>query len=312
MPRFTIVVPAYNAEATLGETLEAILAQTFDDWECMVVDDGSTDATHALADGFASHDARLRVLAQENRGTAGAYNTGVGAASGEYIVLCSADDLLLPNHLVEMARLIADEPWHEIYSCNGYLLYPDGERRLRYEDAEWQERRSLTFAQVAAGCFFSVGAVCHRDALLEAGGFRVGVFGEDYDLWLRMMASGSTHCYTPVAIAVHRVSESQKSSMRQRVLESDLEILEHLLACGELTESDARAVQAETAVRETRLVEARMGATLQQGSTRVAALLQRVFGVRLGAAVLQGMHRVSWVFRPLRVGLARRRARNGR
>src|SRR5258708_1668380 len=98
-PRFSVVVPAYGAAMTLPETLDAILSQTFTDWECVVVDDGSTDETLRIANEFAARDRRIRAIHQENKGTAGAYNTGVGAARGQLIVICSADDVLLPEHL---------------------------------------------------------------------------------------------------------------------------------------------------------------------------------------------------------------------
>ena len=107
MPRFSVVVPAYNAESTLAETLDAIIAQTFADWECVVVDDGSTDGTLSLATGYAEKDSRVRVLHQGNQGSAGAYNTGVRAASGQFVVMCSADDILLPEHLSEMSASTA-------------------------------------------------------------------------------------------------------------------------------------------------------------------------------------------------------------
>ncbi|MDO9107773.1 MAG: glycosyltransferase family 2 protein, partial [Coriobacteriia bacterium] len=85
MQRFSIIVPAYNAEATLAETLEAIIGQEYADWECIVVDDGSTDGTLDLARRFAKREARVRVIHQQNRGSAGAYNTGAREAAGEWI-----------------------------------------------------------------------------------------------------------------------------------------------------------------------------------------------------------------------------------
>ena len=80
-PRFSVTVPAYNAERTLAETLESVLAQTFRDWELVVVDDGSTDGTRALAEHFAARDPRVRVFTQENRGSGGAYNAAVAPSA---------------------------------------------------------------------------------------------------------------------------------------------------------------------------------------------------------------------------------------
>lgn len=95
----TVVVPAYNATATLGETLSALSAQTHRDFEIVVIDDGSTDHTVALAEAHARTDPRIRVVRQINRGLAGARNSGIAAARGEIIGFCDADDLWRPEKL---------------------------------------------------------------------------------------------------------------------------------------------------------------------------------------------------------------------
>ncbi|KAA2314349.1 glycosyltransferase [Pseudooceanicola sediminis] len=97
MPKATIVVPAYNVAATLQETLRSLLAQTYGDFEVVVVDDGSVDDTVAIARGLG--DARIRIVSQDNRGLAGARNTGIAAARGDYIGFCDADDLWRPGKL---------------------------------------------------------------------------------------------------------------------------------------------------------------------------------------------------------------------
>lgn len=94
----SIVVPAFNVAATLSQTLNSLLAQTFDDFEIVVVDDGSTDATPKILNRYAV-DPRVRVLSQRNRGLAGARNTGIDAARGSFIGFCDADDLWEPGKL---------------------------------------------------------------------------------------------------------------------------------------------------------------------------------------------------------------------
>lgn len=92
MPRASIVVPAYNSADTLPATLESLLAQTFPDFEIVIVNDGSTDETEAVALAYAA-DPRVSVVTQANRGLAGARNTGIAAAKGAYVGFCDADDL---------------------------------------------------------------------------------------------------------------------------------------------------------------------------------------------------------------------------
>lgn len=98
MPRASIVVPAYNSARSLPATLDALLAQSFDDFEIVVVNDGSTDPTLPVAQAYEA-DPRVRVVSQANRGLAGARNTGIAAASGAFIGFCDADDLWVADKL---------------------------------------------------------------------------------------------------------------------------------------------------------------------------------------------------------------------
>jgi glycosyltransferase involved in cell wall biosynthesis len=98
MPLVTIVVPAFNVVKTLRETLNSLQAQTFEDFEVLIVDDGSTDATAKIANTFHC-DPRIRLVTQRNRGLAGARNSGIAAAKGSLIGFCDADDLWEPHKL---------------------------------------------------------------------------------------------------------------------------------------------------------------------------------------------------------------------
>lgn len=107
MCRASIIVPAYNAEKFIAETLQSILAQTWSDFECLVIDDGSTDNTVAMVRTFT--DPRIRVIVQENfGGPARPRNVGLDQASGDYIFIFDADDLMAPNK-VELAIKALDE-----------------------------------------------------------------------------------------------------------------------------------------------------------------------------------------------------------
>lgn len=229
-PLFSVVVPAYNAAATLAETLDGMLSQTFSDWECVVVDDGSTDATPAIAQGYCDRDGRFRLIRQANAGTAGAYRTGLEAAKADLLVICAADDFLRPEHLAAMDKLIRDNPDYDIYSSNGeYLFQETLTRRGVYLEPKWQVRRSLPLETVIADCFYSVGVVFRRSVLELTGGHRLGVYVDDYDLWLRAMVHGARHLYTPRALSVHRISGFQQSADLARVFASNIEVYENLL-----------------------------------------------------------------------------------
>lgn len=266
MVRFSVVVPAYNAQDTLAETLQAVLAQTYADWECVVVDDGSTDDTQAVARRFADADPRFTLVSQENRGTGGAYNAGARAAMGEWIAICSADDILLPSHLATMAQAIEDSPGYDIYSCNGYYWAPDGGSTLVYAGARDAETRPWSLEDVLRASFFSVGACYRRELHGEVGGYREDVFGEDYDFWLRTMSRGARHLYVDTPLAMHRRSDTQKSASLVRAYESDISSIAAVLASGHLEPAQADAARA--AIRHRR--------RLLFGLTKVGGALTRI------------------------------------
>jgi len=101
---FSVVVPTYNAEAHVRHTLDSVLAQTFADWECVCVDDGSTDGSGAILDEYAAKDPRFRVIHQKNGGEGAARNAGLDAASGEMVAFLDSDDAWHPESL----RLFAE------------------------------------------------------------------------------------------------------------------------------------------------------------------------------------------------------------
>lgn len=250
VPRFSVVVPAFEAASTLAETLDAILAQTFGDWECIVVDDGSNDDTLGIASAYAGSHPRIRVVHQDNQGTAGAYNAGVSSATGSFVALCSADDILLPEHLARMSAFIDGEAGYDIYSSNGYFWVPGDSRELCYGPEEGERIHSLELGDIIRRCFYSVGAVYRRDLFAAVGGYRLGVYGEDYDFWLRAMASGARHRYLPEPLSLHRMSPSQKSARLETVYRSDMRLVSDLRRDFQLSAADSRAVDESIQERE--------------------------------------------------------------
>ena len=255
MPRFSIVVPAYNAESTLTETLDAILAQSFGGWECVVVDDGSNDETLRIASAYARSDSRIRVIHQNNLGTAGAYDAGVSSATGDFVALCSADDILLPEHLSKMSDFIGFEDGYDIYSSNGYFWRPDDSRELVYGPGQRESIHSLELGDVIRNCFYSVGAVYRRRLFTDIGGYRLDVFGEDYDFWLRAMASGARHRYLPEPLSLHKVSTTRKSASLETVYRSDIRLVTDLRRDFALSAEDCRAVDERVLERESLIAQ---------------------------------------------------------
>lgn len=121
----TIVVPAFNVATTLAETLTSLLAQTYQNFEIIVVDDGSSDETLQIAKSFTS-DERVRIVRQPNRGLAGARNSGISNAMGAYIGFCDADDLWEPRKLETHVRHLEADPFIGISYSGSQLMHDDG------------------------------------------------------------------------------------------------------------------------------------------------------------------------------------------
>jgi glycosyltransferase involved in cell wall biosynthesis len=105
----SIIVPAYNSEKTIRRCLDSILAQTYTDWECLVIDDGSTDDTPAICDEYAAADSRFRVFHKQNGGVSSARNVGLDNAIGQWVTFCDSDDWVFPCWLTNYMENLSPE-----------------------------------------------------------------------------------------------------------------------------------------------------------------------------------------------------------
>ena len=116
MPKISVIMPVYNVELYLRECLDSVRAQSFTDWECICVDDGSTDASPAILDEYAAKDSRFRVINCEHTNAGAARNAGLDIAQGEYLSFLDSDDVFAPQMLEVMAEVL-DETSADIVSC---------------------------------------------------------------------------------------------------------------------------------------------------------------------------------------------------
>lgn len=118
MPQVSIIIPVYNVEKYLPECIESIIAQDFSDFECLLVDDGSTDGSGALCDSYAARDSRIKVFHQQNQGVSAARNRGIAEAMGEWISFVDSDDWLDCSYLSDLlSAQIAD------WIISGYTIH---------------------------------------------------------------------------------------------------------------------------------------------------------------------------------------------
>jgi GT2 family glycosyltransferase len=305
-PRFSIAMPAYNAEGLIGRAIDSVLAQTYSDWELVVVDDGSTDTTAQIVRTYAEHDDRIHLVQQQNVGCGGARDAAIRASSGVYVLRFDADDELLPEYLEAMEAFISANPGYDIYSCNGWHVYPDGSRRLARPGEFYEVERSFTLEEMFTATHIFTIAVFTRELFDRIGGIRPDVYCEDLDFWLRAFAAGATHRYTPQPLAVYYVSDSQMTADVCKVCESRITIYQRLIDEGALT--PAQIDIARAAVERTRQDE-----WIYTRRTAVKDGFTRALGPRAGEWISGAMHKSAAIFRPAVARLAslvRRRERH--
>ncbi len=221
MPTFSIISSVYDHEAYVRQAVESVLAQTFTDWELILINDGSTDKSPALIDALANRDGRIKPVHQANSGVAEARNRGIAMARGEWIAYLDSDDLWFPHTLQTYAAYLRQRS--DTQFLFGYMHRLRAERVSRLP-APWVSGPART-VDLFRRIFMAPTAVCHQRALVNnVGGFdRMMPACEDYDLFLRM----SMHCdLEPLgaAIGLHRRHErnlSQRSG-RSQVVEAQM------------------------------------------------------------------------------------------
>lgn len=243
-PTFSIVTAAYNSQATLGDTVVSVLAQTLGDFEHLIVDDGSTDGTLELARSFAEADPRIRVLTRPNGGTGAARNTGLEAARGDWLVLLDADDMMLPCYLERQARFIGENPGFDIYSCNGIYLMPGGSRLTIWRGPAYARVRRYTLEDILRRNRIFIMATVRAESVRAVGGFGSMRRAEDIDLWLRMLASGARHVYNPAKLGEYRIVSGSSSTDEVGIAESVLASVSGLHDREDLDDRRRAAVEA--------------------------------------------------------------------
>lgn len=216
-PLVSVIIPAFNAEATLGEALQSAAAQSYPRLEIIIVDDGSIDRTGGIAGDFCASEPRARFLRTPNRGVAAARNAGIEAASGEYLAFLDADDLWHPRKLEMQVETALAAPGagfvYTLYKridCSGKEV-PAPPQMSVQGHAFW---RHLYWNFVGSGSSILV----RKEALAEIGGFNESLHGcEDYLVQLQLAAKYPIAC-VPEVLVYYRQRPSSASADSRRML----------------------------------------------------------------------------------------------
>ncbi len=182
-PKVSVIVTCFDLGRYLDEAVDSVLAQTLQDFEIIIVDDGSTEPeTRALLDGY--RRPRTRVLRIDHRGLAAARNAGIARARGAYLCALDADDRLRPSCLEKMARVLDEEP--SVAFVSSWL------RAFGTEEWDWQPERCDLPALLSENTVLTA-ALVRREAVLGVGGYDTAMPAqgdEDWDLWLTLVERG--------------------------------------------------------------------------------------------------------------------------
>lgn len=187
-PRFSVVVPLYNKAPYVRKALDSIVSQTFTDWECIVIDDGSTDGSAAICEEYLNNITHQtsHIIHQKNAGVAAARNNGVAASEGEYVCFLDADDWWEDTYLEEMDRLIQEYPDAGLYATN-YVYYKPGKTHVALKLGRGYMNYPEAYLHSDAMPVWTGAACMPRKVFDEMGGFPEGIkIGEDFLLWAKI------------------------------------------------------------------------------------------------------------------------------
>src|SRR5271157_2678892 len=171
-PRVSVALPVYNCERYVAEAIESILAQTFTDFEFLIVDDGSSDGTLPILHRFAARDSRIRVISRPNTGIVGARNEALGLARGELIAVMDSDDVALPERFEVQVRYLDENPDCVMIGSRVLVIDSDGDPLIVLPTPLSHEEIEDGFLNFRGQLVHHSTTMIRRRSLLEIGGYR--------------------------------------------------------------------------------------------------------------------------------------------
>jgi glycosyltransferase involved in cell wall biosynthesis len=214
-PLISVIMPVYNGEKFLRETIDSVLNQTWRDYEFIIVNDGSSDTTQQIIDSY--DDKRVvPVCVNPNQGVSNARNKGVDLAKGKFIAFCDADDIYDPSRLQTQLDFLQNHP--DVDICSSYfIVFENDQEVLVQHPVTDQEIKEHFFTENCIGqpCVMAKSSLFRQhkyNPALQAS--------EDYDLWTRMAAAGAVFANIPQPLVKHRLHPAQASKAKSKLLDA--------------------------------------------------------------------------------------------
>ncbi len=192
-PVVSVVMPVYNTAGYVAQTIDALLAQTFRDFELLILNDGSTDDTLAIVQAYAKRDPRVRVISRDNKGIVASRNELIAECRGKYMAANDADDLSVPDRLEKQVAYMEAHPECVLLGSRVIVMDPFGsptyitEHKLTHDEIEKE-----LLGNGGGWAVVQSSMICRTDAARKIGGYRGEhpVFSEDHDFYLRIAELG--------------------------------------------------------------------------------------------------------------------------
>jgi glycosyltransferase involved in cell wall biosynthesis len=224
-PLVSIITPAYNAAEFLPATIASVLAQTWRDFELLLVDDGSTDETQQIARAWQRADPRVRILSRPHGGPSAARNTAIAKARGDYFALIDSDDLWHPTFLESQMAVFAERRPVDIVTGNGYNLGgPHDGQPFNPVGSSPRELSLLDILESENAVFIM--SVFRRAVVERIGGFDERLpLNEDYDFWIRAAFAGFVIVRNPVPLGDYRRRPNSISANQIQMVTGAMRVL---------------------------------------------------------------------------------------
>lgn len=240
-PQVSVIIPAYNTASLIAACLDSVFSQTYRDFEVIVVNDGSPD-TPQLEIVLQPYFARIVYIKQTNKRAAGARNTAIASARGEWLAFLDSDDTWLPDHLAAQMKLLADDTNLDLVYCNGFRI---GDQR-EFMDKCPSHGPATFAALIEERCQIPVSAVVVRKSSVV----KAGLFDEqlaqcdDYDMWVRTAFHGAKIGYSrQVQVRLNGGRPGSLSQSSSKMAAAYLKILDKCAKTLPLDDSDRNVVE---------------------------------------------------------------------
>jgi teichuronic acid biosynthesis glycosyltransferase TuaG len=295
-PRVSIIIPVYNVADYIVETLESVLAQTFRDFEILMINDGSPD-TEKFEQTIAPYFGKIIYLKQPNSGAAAARNTGIRAAQGEILAFLDGDDVWLPEYLEKQIAFLESSESDMTY-CDAYLFGDKTKYKTFMEKAPTHGEVTTESLLRGTSHVITSGTIVLREKVLEVGMFDVEApkRGEDFNLWFHLLKTGKKVSYQKDVLLKYRLRAGSLTGDSISVASRSMHVLEEVKRKYDLTpeEKEARQYHYDRAAAQFNVQSGK--ARLVEGKYKEALSFFREAKKTSGSLKLSLITALTWAF----------------